>query len=287
MDEARELNKLIISGDQNSSKKSKKLPIIIGIIAIIVAVGIIAAVLFFTTRDPNFEKIEDEYKQKGITYTYEDYTKDKQVAEQQTEAGQAADSKQMSDAYQQAKKKNDKILKNMSVDTGVSIDQDGIIQTILSKSQETCDYIDNDFGWPTSKYGDEFNAAREYTRQLDKYACYKTSMSNSYEGFKTLDEQADCLRYSTYLAIPYSITNTPSELYRGIYTNYFNAGHPRITNINGMTLEEAPNADKINNQMYNLVVTASTNAGMFKVFMISSVTDKGVGSYTVVDYKIM
>lgn len=105
-------------------------------------------------------------------------------------------------------------------------------------------------------------------------------MKNAYEGSYTLDEQATRLEYSTYFAIPYSVTNDPGT-YRGVYKSYFKAGHPRISSINSIILYSETGT--INSQDYNLRAYVGTNAGTFNVFMISSWSSQSAGAYSVVD----
>lgn len=244
----------IIDGS-NKPKKTFKFnkKIAIGIALSLLAVSIVTVgFLFFkpnnnqqdASSDPVYQQMRDSMKNKGITYTEDDYNKDKKIIEESTDKdGNLKISEEnkanLSNAYQQSLSANDKALQAANELTGTNVSSTDDVQSyIVDKVNKMTAFINTDYGWPTSDYDDTYDTFRDYIHQLDKYASYGTDMENWYDGQFTLDYQATILRYSAFTQEQYTISNNSATGHESLLKNWYVAGHPNFGRIYDYSLEQ-------------------------------------------------
>lgn len=289
----------IIDGSNKSKKtfKSNK-KIVIGIVSAVSVIAIIAVGLVFlkpsnkqqdTSSDNVYQQMRDSMKNKGITYTEEDYNKDKEILDSSTdENGNLKISEEskanLSDAYKESLSANDKALKAANELTGTNISSADDVQSyIVDKVNKMTAFINTDYGWLTSNYDDTYDTFRDYIHQLDKYASYGTDMENWYDGQFTLDYQATILRYSAFSQEQYTISNNAASGHENLLKSWYAAGHPNFGKIYDCSLEQN-DIDLDDNTISNLQARIVTDNGSYLVYLKAYNSDSD-SFYELVDIK--
>ena len=289
----------IIDGS-NKSKKTFKFnkKVVIGIVSAASVIAILAVGLIFlkpsnkqqdTSSDVVYQQMRDSMKDKGITYTEEDYNKDKEILDSSTdENGNLKISEEskanLSDAYKESLSANDKALQAANELTGTNISSADDVQSyIVDKVNKMTAFINTDYGWPSSDYDDTYDTFRDYIHQLDKYASYGTDMENWYDGQFTLDYQATILRYSAFTQEQYTISNNAASGHENLLKNWYAAGHPNFGKIYDYSLEQN-DIDLDDNTISNLQARIVTDNGSYLVYLKAYNSDSD-SFYELVDIK--
>ena len=293
----------IIGAKANKQKKKPYVFISSIIVAVLVVIGITAGALYMnhkqstanqTNEEQQYEQLKDLFTVQGITYTKEDYDQDKDIINSATDENgkinlSTEQQEQLSSAYKKLLNKNQKILDETSNRFRIK-DVSTVAQVqdlVVDKVNAMLRYIADDYGWPESKYGEDYDGAREYIRQLDKFATDGTSMTNDFPLIKSLEKQATELRISAYDENPYSITNYHSTGREYYLAEWYKAGHPSLGKITSFILTnkhiKIPEEDRFSDlQAY---ITSST--GNFVVYLESYNAvykgGKSVSSYRIFD----
>lgn len=243
----------IIGATPNKQKKKPYALITSIAVAVLVVVCVTVGAIYIANNKPatnqineeqQFQQLKDSFAVQGITYTKEDYDQDKNIINNSIdESGKITISleqqKQLSNAYRRSVNKNKQELdaannlyrvKDMSTVAQV---QDYIVDKVNTMLQ----FIADNYGWPDSEYGKEFEISKKYTRELDQYAMYKTPMKNAYGKMRSLDDQATELRCSAYLGKPHSVANlTMTKNREDFLVEWYKLGHPSLGKITSFTL---------------------------------------------------
>lgn len=273
------MNNIIDGSNKKNFKINKK--IVIGIVLSLLVISIVAAGLLFfkpgnsqqdTSSDPVYQQMKDSMKNKGITYTEDDYNKDKKIIEESTdENGNLKISEEnkanLSSAYQESLSANDKALKTANELTGTNVSStDDVQNCIVDKVNKMTAFINTDYGWPTSEYDDTYDTFRDYIHQLDKYASYGTDMENWYDGQFTLDYQSTILRYSAFAQEQYTISNNSATGHGSLLKNWYAAGHPNFGKIYDCSLEQN-DIEFDDGTISNLQARIVTDNGAYLVYL--------------------
>lgn len=280
----------IIDGSNKPKKKvNKKL-----LVTCVIGVAVVAAIAFgvysiFVAKnyepqpeqDKVYQDIRDSYKEKNIDYSYDDYKKDKEILDKSNGNPSEEEKANLSGSYHKAMSSDEKAVNDANELTGVK-DQtpDTVKSYILTKVDDMSTFIESNYGW--SSYDDENYASfKEYITNLDKYACYGTSMDNWYEDY-TLDYQANILRYSAYTQQQYSLSlNTSGNDI--VLKQWYLAGHPRFSKIYSFTLENN-DVELDENNISNLQARVVTDNGSYIVYLKAYITDSS-SYYELIDIK--
>lgn len=272
-------------------KQQKKKPyIFIGsiVVAVLVVIGITAGAICMIHKQPvtsqineeqQYQQLKDSFAVQGITYTKEDYDQDKDIINSSIdESGKIVISpeqqEKLSNAYRRSVNKNQQELdaannfyrvKDMSTVAQV---QDYIVDKVNTMLQ----FIADNYGWPDSKHRKEYEAANEYTRQLEQYAMYKTPMENPYGKRFPLDEQAAELRCSAYLGMRHTIANDITKNREDFLVEWYKLGHPSLGKITSFTLTNKRIITK-SGRPSHLQAHITSSTGRYVVYLMMRISD--------------
>lgn len=166
------------------------------------------------------------------------------------------------------------------------IDQDKWIELFLAQIKESSDWIDSHYGLESWDFtyiaqdgepGDARPEAYEEINRIEKYMRTGETPITPYWNDEP-DTLATGLKYSAYYKLAFARTTAQMAKEDNFvyYTDWFKAGHPRITSIEALALEEG--FWDIGKGTYNLKGTINTDVGTFVV--LSSIGIDKDGTYT-------
>lgn len=261
----------------DGAQKNKKLLFIIGgiLVAALIVGGIFAAVSLSgsggqgaTPDEADYERTKLIYEAKGISYSKEDYEKDKAAEE-------ASDPAKKSDAAKQLESGNEQILQDFIDEhftANVSLDE--LKQSIIQQTSDFNSWIDNSFGWPASEYPDEegYGGARQ------TMAGYCDGMAgDEFSHDYDFDDEVvfAALRYSTAEKEQFHMYYESAQYY-DILKNYFQIRHPKINEIYDISLisllDDTDNLQYFDDVCADLKAVINTDQGNFEVYLSSQIS---------------
>lgn len=291
------------SGVNASYEKKKKLAIFGGVaITIAAVVGIsIVCFNFLGNKTPDdyeqYEKIAKIYEEKDIEYSYEDWktdqkaaneSKDKDSESKENESNSPklnniATSSNTSNATQQLISGNDKVLQDAEENSMIKIDTAGLIQSIYDQTVSINNFIDNHCGYGEGEYADSiYDGVREYVDQLAASLSGRSAPENIYD--YSIEQQQAEMRYCIFERVTFVGGNNYPQ-YNDIYSNYLAIGHPIISNISTISVEELEGEWFDDVYLANLKATVSANGGVYEIYMASQIIDGGESLYQILDVR--
>lgn len=290
----------IVGENETASRISvKTIAIAFLAVALIAAVGIS---FIFKNRIPEdyatYEEKAKIYEDQGISYSYEDYEKDKTTIEKLSngdsinydlesvdgeieipEITLPISSDSMSEPTKQLLGKNDAILEEAAESTMVDTTANDVALSIIKQTKDMNAHISTHVGYPDGEWGEEYDGAKKFIDDVLNSMAGNGSFEPLYE-MTVAQTQAE-LRYAISESIQYNVGNGYTQ-YNNILKNWMSMGHPIIETIETISLQAVDNVDFDGVYLNNMEAIIISNGTKYLVSLASQVVD-GMDSY----YKIL
>ena len=244
---------------------------------------------------------EKIYTTKNIDYSYSDYKQDEKVAKQNVTTASAAstvdkdnnyvikntalNNKKLSVPTQKLIVQDNKIISDLKNDSMVDTNVDEIKISIINQSKNMNEFIINHCGYPDSKFGDDYNASKEYIDSLVSSMVPNSNQPEIQYGQSIEDAQAE-IRYCISENLQYHMSSNFTK-YKDCLNNWMKTKHLSIVNIDTISFEK-PNAGKMFDSLYsnNLNATIISNKQKYKIYLSSQIVDGKAPIYKILDIQL-
>lgn len=266
-----------------AQEKKKKFIMFGSIGGAILIVAIVAIILFFFgPKDSGFDAAESIYSSNKISYSREDYERDRVAIDNGTT--------DTSDAYTKMKKKNNKVINNILkhygedpedpskptpvTPEGDDVDMDAWCKALIKQLTESNNYINSHYGLENvsfvSTMGEQTFDAREFAyKDIANVEAYMAGSSpqDMYYWAMTPQQMEAGLRGSAYTLEQFSteIAMTWADKNLNIYKSWFRLKHPVFSKIYTVALSE--NEVKVDDETISyLTGEITTDNGSYIVY---------------------
>lgn len=282
-----------IVGEKGIEKEKNNTIYIIAAVISALVLGLGTIFYFSNSKPKDYDQYLEKkllYDDKNINYTYDDFKKDKEVEEklkdkQDENVNSKENSAGLSNATKQLLDTNSQLLKDMKEETMIDADVYQVQTDIIEQTKKFKEHLDSNLGWPDSKYNDkQYGVAKQYIKAVVASIQGKTQLKRTmYKN--SVEEELAIARYSVSELVQFNTGNSYTAYY-SILKNYLLLGAPQITYINGINLSKS---DKEFDQglKSNIQADITTDAGNFRVYLVSNVQDDGLQTFKILDMEAM
>lgn len=179
------------------------------------------------------------------------------------------------------KAKKDHILLNQDLTVNLIMDD------IIEQTKRYNKYIDAHGGLYEDEYlSDEYQGVRDFNDKVVDYLIKGKNFTPNYSGY-SCDDYAAVYRYTAFNDYAFSILDWDKYQYKSILKNYFNIGHPLISEGSNLSLNYVFNDNKTFdsfNPVFSL--TFSSNGKVYKAWIMEGGTQEGY-VYTMLDLELL